>query len=401
MVVPFYEHDISHLEIERVVEVLKSGWVSTGPEVARFNRDLRSFLHSPKIIFTSSAWSGLFLTLKSWGIAKGDEIITTPYTFSATANAIVQNEARVVFADVGADYLIDPAEIARKITTKTKAIITMDYGGYPCNYAKIHKIVGEQKQKFIANNPQQEKLGRIAIIGDGAHSFGTMPKRENENLLPDIYVYSFHAVKNITTVDGGAISLLNQEISENHSFSDHLHSLVLHGMTSNAYERLGKKNMFYDISSAGYKVNLNDINAAIGRMQLKRIDHFFQQKTELLHYYNEMFQNDANYLSRNNLSNDDYEIFPHLYTLELTGEEFDHLDKKKDFLLAVRDRGVALNMHYLPLPLTSLYKKMGFAMSDYPQAHFLAKRHFSLPFYSKLGLERAAFVGETLRQFFK
>ncbi len=396
MIIPFYKHDISALEIKRVVQVLKSNWINTGPEVEKFREELKDFLKSPEVVLVSSAWAGLFLTLKAWGIKTGDEVITTPYTFSATANAIVQNGAKVVFADVNENYLIEPEEIAKKITSKTKAIVTMDYGGYPCDYSKIHQIVEQKKNKFHSSNDIQARLGRLLILADGAHSFGTLPKKKQKKLLPDISAYSFHTVKNLTTIDGGAITFFNNKLAKRKSFLNTLKALSLHGMNFDAFERKKKKSIFYDISEAGFKTNLTDVAAAIGRMQLKRMSEFYTKKKKLLNYYNKFFSHHTSFKNKNNLVNDNYHIFPHLYTLEGLTKDFNSLTSKKNFITTMSKKGIGFNMHYLPLPLTSFYSKLGFHLKDYPQTARLAKCHISLPFYTKLSLKKAGIVAKAL-----
>ncbi len=399
----FYEHDFSNLEIARVVEVLKGSWVNSGPEALTFKEEITQFLSvgkiRPEVILTSSAWASLFLSLKAWGIGKGDEVITTPYTFSATANVILQHGAKVVFADVGNDYLINPEEIAKKITPRTKAIITMDYGGQPADYKKIHSLVKLKREVFRANNPHQEELGRVLILGDGAHSFGSYPIREDYDLLPDIYAYSFHTVKNLTTIDGGAISIINPILAKNIALLENIKSLILHGMSSNAYTRL-KQNKFYDIVSAGYKANLTDVQAAIGRMQLKRMPEFLKKKNKILDFYNQNFSLMDSLESKNYSVSKDYKIFPHLYTLEIKDKSFSSFNKKLAFIEAIKEKKVILNVHYIPLPLTQFYKKLGYAITDYPVTKKLAGSHFSIPFYTKLKPFQLRKIVKVLKDYF-
>jgi dTDP-4-amino-4,6-dideoxygalactose transaminase len=390
-IIPFHKHNFGKEEINAVSQVLKNKWITGGPVNIKFEKKLQNFLQSNQVLTVASATSALFLCLQSLGLKPDDEVITSPYSFIATTNVILQNGAKIVFADIADNYLLNPEKILPLINQKTKAILCVDYGGYPCDYKTIHQVLKETKKKFKpTTNLIQKTLGRPLILADSAHSFGSLPKNLQEKNQADIHCYSFHAVKNITCAEGGAISIVNQKL-KNTNLEKNLKQARLHGLTTTAYERK-KNNPFYDMTIMGYKCNLTEIQAALGIVQLSKLTKFKQKKLAIQKQYDECFINQSNLKIKKKF---DYEnswtIHPHLYTLEyekLTPKNHTVFDQniilKKKFFKKAKILGVDLNFHYKPIPTMKFYQKQSYNMYNLTNTKKIYPKHFSLPFYTQL-----------------
>lgn len=387
--IEFHRHNFNQDEIKAVTQVLKGKWITGGPFSLELEEKLKDFLASKQVLTVNSATSALFLVLKVFGIGKGDEVITSPYSFVATANTILETGAKVVFADIGENYLIDPNKIQPLINARTKAILTVDYGGYPCDYEKIHHLL--DGTSFKPNNHFQEKLQRPLILADSAHSIGSLPLKPSLKNQADIHCYSFHAVKNITCGDGGAISIVNPKLTG--EFSTRLRQARLHGINNDVYNRKKNNQSFYDMENFGYKFNLPDIQSAIALAQLKKINLFKKKKLSIFEQYQKGLNVEGIYIRKNLPYENKWDIHPHLYTIEVKRlltknkqhKSFKEIIKNKLlFFSNARKNGVELNFHYKPIPLMSYYQKLGYNLKKLPLTEEIYPTHISLPFYTQL-----------------
>lgn len=393
MKIPFSPPDITEREIQAVVEVLRSGWITTGPKTALFEEKIASYCQTEKAICLNSATAGLELVLRLFEIGEGDEVITTPYTFAATANVILHCGAKPIFADINQnDFNISLSEIEKKINPKTKAIIPVDFAGLPCDYDGILTLVKEKQSLFVPKkNTLQENLGRILVLADAAHSFGSLYKKRKSGSLADFTVFSFHAVKNLTTAEGGAITFSSFGDVSADSLYKKLKLLSLHGQSKTAIEKIKPGNWHYTIDLAGYKYNMTDIAAAIGLVQLERFDPEITPKRKKV----------ADFYSQN-ISEKDF-ILPilndqtrqtnyHLYPLRV------RIAEKRDSLIQkLAEAEIAANVHFIPLPMHPLYKNLGYRIEDYPNTLFCFEREISLPIHSFLEEEKLAYIVEKLQ----
>ena len=397
-IIPFSPPDITQREIDEVVDTLKSGWITTGPKTKLFEKKIADYCNAEKSVCLSSATAGLELILRMFDIGKGDEVITTPYTYSATANIILHTGAKPVFVDIGENcFNIDYNQITKKITKKTKAIITVDYGGFPCDFDEIKEIIN-QNNKFKANaNIFQKETNRILLIDDAAHSFGSSYKnmRIGNGNIADFTVFSFHAVKNLTTAEGGAITFNRINNITSDEIYKQLMLLSLHGQSKDALAKTIAGSWKYDIELAGFKYNMTDIQASIGIAQLERYDNEIIPKREkLFNIYLEQFKNNDKliippFFDENKKTN--YHLFP----IRIKGIDE---TKRDDIIKRMAEKKISLNVHFIPLPLLSLYKNLGYDIKDYPNAYNMYKNLITLPLYSKLSEEDAIYVAEELKK---
>ncbi len=396
--IPFSPPDITQKEIDAVCDTLKSGWITTGPKTKLFESKIASYSGAKRAICLSSATAGLELILRMFDIGEGDEVITTPFTYCATANVIIHTGATPVFVDIGKDsFNIDYSAIERKITEKTKAIITVDYGGFPCDYEEIKTVLKSEGKFTPKKNTLQEKIERPLLIDDAAHSLGSSYKglKIGSKDIADFTVFSFHAVKNLTTAEGGAVvfddinDLSSEEIYRNMSL------LSLHGQTKDALAKTVAGSWRYDIEIAGFKYNMTDIQASIGLAQLERFDDEILSKRERLFqiYINE-FKNEADFIIPNFFDENKRNNF-HLFPLRI--KNFN--ESQRDLLIKkMAEKKIALNVHFIPLPMLSLYKNLGYDIKDFPNAFDTYQNLVTLPIYSKLSEEDALYVARELKK---
>ncbi|HMA99811.1 MAG TPA: DegT/DnrJ/EryC1/StrS family aminotransferase [Spirochaetota bacterium] len=386
--IPFYKHDISRTETRAVKRVLNSGWINTGPETQKFENDLKEFTGSDHVIALNSATAGLFLSLKIFGVKPGDEVITTPVTYAATANVIFHTGARPVFADIGTDWNIDYKKVAPLITERTKAVISVDLGGVPCDYDELYEVLHSQKKLFKPSGDLQQKLGRPLLLADCAHSFGALYKKRSVARAADIAVFSFHVVKNITTADGGALCFDDAKISEGDNLENELRVLALHGQTKSAFRKMKSNNWRYDITAPGYKFNMTDIAAALGRVQLKRNRAFYKKRRAITDVYDNAFK-DSTGVTRRSYDKTARQSAFHLYILQLEESSA----AKRDRLLArMAARGISCNVHFIPLPHFSFYKNAGYNLQNYPLATQYYHSALSLPMYYRLAASDQQYI---------
>ena len=382
--IPFSPPRIDQKIIDEVVAALKSGWITTGPRTKQFEKEISEYCSCAATLAVNSATAGLELMLRWFGVKDGDEVIVPVYTYCATANVVIHCGAKPVFVDVSPDdFNISLCAIENAITEKTKVIMPVDLGGFPVDIDEINELVQNPKiQKlFTANNEIQKKLGRILVVLDAAHSFGAIYKGKKVGNSTDVTVFSFHAVKNLTTAEGGAICLNLPAHFDNDRIYKYLCMYSLHGQNKDALLKLKKGNWRYDILEAGYKANMTDILSAIGLVELRRYDsdtlkkrkYIFERYTQSLEKYS--WAQIPKYHKADKTSS------YHVYLLRIKGISEQQRDK---IIQKIFNMDVSVNVHFQPLPLMSFYKKMGYNILDYPVAYDNYSREISLPVFYDL-----------------
>lgn len=384
--IPFSPPRMDQRIIDEVVDTLKSGWITTGPKTKKFEKLLTAYGGHQSTLCVSSASAGLELMLRWFGVKEGDEVIVPAYTYSATANVVVHCGATPVFVDINDDFNISAEAIKKAITPRTKVIMPVDIAGYPCDYDAINEIVKnyEFKKLFQAETTEQKKLGRILVLSDAAHSIGGIYKDKKVGNLTDITVYSFHAVKNLTTAEGGAICLNLPEPFDNEDIYKYLNIKSLHGQNKDALAKTQIGNWKYDIVEAGYKCNMTDIQAAMGLVEIQRYDedmiikrkHIFDLYKSLLSQYD--------WAQLPEYENDEKKSSYHVFLLRIKNIS----ESERDTIISeIFKAEVAVNVHFVPLPLMSYYKNLGYKIDDYPHAYQNFSREISLPVYYDLSDE--------------
>ncbi|MDD2634430.1 MAG: DegT/DnrJ/EryC1/StrS aminotransferase family protein [Bacteroidales bacterium] len=387
MMIPFSPPRIDDKIIAEVVDTLKSGWITTGPKTKLFEKKLAEYTGAKACLCLNSATAGLELILRWFGVGKGDEVIIPAYTYCATANVVIHCGATPVMLDVEKDsFNIDPQKLKLAITTKTKVIIPVDIAGLPCNYDEIYNIINAPaiKQFFNPENDIQAQLGRILIMADAAHSLGAKYKNNNSGTLADISVFSFHAVKNLTTAEGGAVALNLPKEFDNNELYKFLCVLGLHGQNKDALAKTNG-NWRYDVITAGYKVNMTDIQASMGLVELARYnDDTLVKRRYIFDIYSNAFNHDERYSLPLYETTDSISSY-HVYLLRIK----DITESQRDEIITrINEKGVSVNVHFQPLPLLTFYKSLGYDIKDYPQAFDNYKCEISLPVFYDLTNEQ-------------
>lgn len=382
--IPFSPPKITKEVIDAVKEVLQSGWITTGPKTKEFEKRLTSYTGCKATLCLNSATAGLEIVLRWYGVTKGDEVIVPAYTYAATANVVEHCGAKPVFVDTNEnDFNISISSIEKVITSKTKVIIPVDFGGFPCNYPEINKLVKRTdiRKKFSPATSVQKKFNRILVLSDAAHSIGAKLNGERTGSLTDISVFSFHAVKNLTTAEGGAVCLNLPTSLHNEAVYKTLCTKTLHGQTKDALAKTQVGGWRYDIIEAGYKCNMTDISAAMGLVELKDYDNdTLRRRKEICNIYTaglskfewaeipllKDFQRESSY---------------HIYPLRIKNIN----EKQRDEIIKnIFKQEVSVNVHFIPVPLMSHYKKQGYKIKDYPVAYDNYSREISLPVFYDL-----------------
>ena len=393
--IPFSPPYISDDAINEVVKVLKSGWITTGPVTKLFEQKLTEYCGNKKTLCLNSATAGLELILRWFGVGVGDEVLLPAYTYCATANVVIHCGAVPVMVDSAEDdFNISASEIQKKITAKTKVIIPVDLFGIPCNYDEINTLVCEPeiKKMFSPANEVQQTLGRILVMADAAHSVGAMYKGKRTGNLTDISVFSFHAVKNLTTAEGGAIELNLPDAFDCEEIYKKLNVLGLHGQSKDALSKTVNKGWRYDVNDAGYKVNMTDILAAIGLSQLKEYEKIMLRRKEIYSLYHDLLQSYSwGKLPLHKTEN--FESSYHVYNLQISGITEAQRDTIIDLMIA---KEVFVNVHFQPLPILSFYKNRGYNILDFPNAFKHYSCEISLPVFYTMSNEQVKEVVETL-----
>ena len=396
MKVLFSPPDIGENEIEEVVDALRSGWITTGPKTKQFEKDIAAYCNTSKAVCLNSATAGLELTLRIMGIGEGDEVITTAYTYTATCSCICHVGATPVLVDTLPDSIeMDPEKVREAITDKTKAIICVDLAGVVySHYDEIFDIVEDKKELFKPSCDRQEKLGRIMVMADSAHAFGAVHKGKKAGEIADFSVYSFHAVKNLTTAEGGAVTwsenVLKAGIDEEEMYHEYM-LMSLHGQSKDALAKTQIGAWEYDIVAPLYKCNMTDVVAAIGLSQLRRYDGMLVRRKEMVLKYNEALK-DKNvqvleHYGENHCSSG------HLYILRLLGKTREEVN---EIIIKLGEKDIATNVHYKPLPMHTAYKKMGFDIKDFPNSYKMFENEITLPLHTCLTDDMQDYVIEEL-----
>lgn len=394
MHIAFSPPDITDEEIAEVVDTLKSGWITTGPKTKAFEKQIAEYCHTSKAVCLNSATACAEMALRVLGIGPGDEVITTAYTYTASASVVCHVGAKLVLVDVRPDsYEMDYDLLEQAITERTKAIIPVDLGGVICDYKKIFDIVERKRALFHADNEMQSKIGRIAVVADGAHAFGAMRNGKHCGEIADFTSFSFHAVKNLTTAEGGALVWRDIEGVDNDAIYKQLMLLSLHGQSKDALAKTQLGAWEYDIVAPYYKCNMTDIMASIGIAQLKRYPDLLKRRKEIIEKYNEGLADlDVRVLKH---YGDDFSSSGHLYLVRLNGKTREKCNK---IIIKMAEAGVATNVHYKPLPLLTAYKDLGFDIKDYPNAYAMYENEITLPLHTKLSDEEVEYVIDTFRK---
>ncbi|ALT68866.1 DegT/DnrJ/EryC1/StrS aminotransferase family protein [Methanobrevibacter millerae] len=396
MNIPFSPPDISDSEIDEVIDTLKSGWITTGPKTKKFENDITSYCDSAKTVCLSSATTSLEMTLRILGIGKGDEVIVPAYTYTASCSVICHVGATPVIVDSQKDNVeMDYDLMADAISEKTKAIIPVDIAGILCDYDKIFEVVENKKELFNPNSDLQKIFNRIIVIADCAHGFGAEKNNKKAGTFADFTCFSFHAVKNLTTAEGGAVTWINHEGIDNDELYKKYQIYSLHGQTKDALAKT-TGSWEYDILIPGYKCNMTDIQASIGLVQLNRYDGLLKRRHEIIAKYDAAFSEypfiTQFHKTENSISSG------HLYLLRI--EDID-MEKRNEIISKMGERGVSTNVHYKPLPLLTAYKELGFDIADYPNAYNLFLNEISLPLYSTLSDEAVDYIIDNLLEVVK
>ena len=388
--IPFSPPRIDDKICDEVVAVLKSGWITTGPRTKEFEKKINAYCGSKATLCLNSATAGLELMLRWFDVKEGDEVILPAYTYSATANVVMHCGATPVFVDVNKDdFNINVTEIDKAITQRTKVIMPVDFAGLPCDCQQIKDLAVKHREKFIASNEVQRALGRILVLSDSAHSFGASYRNKKCGSITDISVFSFHAVKNLTTAEGGAVTLNLPAPFDNEEIYKALCVKSLHGQDKDALAKTKKGNWKYDIVEAGYKCNMTDIMAAIGLVELERYDSdTLPKRKHIVQRYTEFFKNDLR-IQLPVMENKDKTGSFHLYPLRVQGINEEQRDR---IVQEIFNADVSVNVHFIPVPMMSYYKKLGYDIKNYPVTYDNFSREISLPVYYDLTDEQLAQV---------
>ena len=396
-IIPFSPPDISKLEIAEVVDALKSGWITTGPRTKQLEKNIAQWVGTEKCVCLNSQTACAEMALRVMGIGAGDEVITCAYTYTASASVIAHVGAKIVLIDTQKDSLeMDYEALEAAITENTKAIIPVDLAGIPCDYDRIFHIVERKKHLFKPNNEIQSALGRVAVMADTAHAFGAKRNGKMIGAVADFSSFSFHAVKNLTTAEGGALTWNTIPGISNEDIYKKLQLLSLHGQSKDALAKTKLGAWEYDIVGTYYKCNMTDIAAAIGLKQFDRYPDMLKRRKELIEKYDAVLKPIgvevlAHYTTQ-------WESSGHLYLTRIPGIT---AQQRNEIIIKMAERGIACNVHYKPLPMHTAYKELGFDIKDYPNAYAHYENEITLPLHTCLTDEDVAYVAREYAEIVK
>ena len=394
MNISFSPPDISELEINEVVDAMKSGWITTGPRTKEFERQIAAFCESNMAVCQNSATACLESILRILGIGPGDEVITSAYTYTATASPVCHVGAKLVLVDTKPDsYEMDYEQLEKAINEHTKVVIPVDIGGVPCDYNEIYRIVEDKRHLFKPANALQEAIGHLIVVDDAAHAFGASWHGKKIGSVSDFTSFSFHAVKNFTTAEGGALTWKPINGIDDNWLYQQFQLNSLHGQSKDALSRAQLGSWEYDILTPAYKSNMTDLTAAIGLVQMKRYPAMLKRRKELIERYNQELSG-LNLQLREHF-NSEHISSAHLYQVRLLGYEESN---RNDVIVKMAERGIACNVHFKPLPMMTAYKKLGFDISNYPNAYNQFKNEITLPLYSKLTDEQIEYIIKNFKE---
>lgn len=388
MKISFSPPDITEKEIEQVAEALRSGWITTGPKTKQLEKEVAQFCGVNRAVCLGSQTACAEMTLRLLGISEGDEVITCAYTYTATASVVCHVGAKLVLVDTQKDSLeMDYDQLANAITEKTKVIIPIDLGGVPCDYDKIFSIVESKKHLFHPTNKIQEAIGRVIVMTDAAHAFGASWKGRPVGSIADFSNFSFHAVKNFTTAEGGAVTWRDIDGMDNEEIYHQYQLLSLHGQSKDALAKTQLGAWEYDIVGPWYKCNMTDVIAGIGLAQMERYKGLLARRKEIIRRYDAAFKSVG--IEVLNHYTDEHQSSGHLYITRIPGIT---LEQRHEIIVKMAEAGVACNVHYKPLPMMTGYKKLGFDIKDYPNAYKRFENEITLPLHTKLTDEEVEYV---------
>lgn len=388
MKIAFSPSDISDIEINEVIDTLKSGWITTGPKTKLFENQIAKYVHTSKVVCLSSATAAMELTLRLLGVGVGDEVITSSYTYTASASVIHHVGAKIVLVDTAENsYQMDYDQLEKAITNKTKVIIPVDIAGVMCDYDKIIEIANRKRTLFYPNNDLQKAFDRIIILADAAHSFGATYKGRQSGEVADFTSFSFHAVKNLTTSEGGAVTWRDIPGIDNDEIYKQFMLLSLHGQSKDALAKTKLGSWEYDIVYPAYKCNMTDIMAALGLGQLQRYPEMLARRKQIVEMYNKELENcNVDVLKH---YGDDFSSSRHLYLMRLVGKDVVY---RNEIIVKMAEKGIVANVHYKPLPMHTAYKNLGFVIKDYPNAYEMYKNEITLPLHTLLTDEQVDYI---------
>lgn len=393
MRIEFSPPDITQLEIDEVVDTLKSGWITTGPKTKKLEQELSDFTNTDKTVCLNSATAAMELTLRLLGVGEGDEVITSAYTYSASASVIHHVGAKIVLVDTNKeDKFMDLKALEDAITEKTKVIIPVDLAGKPCKYDEIFEIVERKKSLFRPNNKLQEKIGRVVVMADAAHSLGAEYKGKPSGSIADFTCFSFHAVKNFTVAEGGSVTWNRALGLDDDEIYREFQLLSLHGQSKDALSKMKLGAWEYDIVAPNYKCNLTDIASGIGLAQLKRYPSLLKRRFEIVERYNRGFEGTR--VKPFVHFEEDKKSCCHLYIVNIEGASE---EERNEIIVKMAEKGIATNVHYKPLPMHTAYKNLGFDIKDYPNAYNNYKSQITLPLHTLLTNEQVDYIIENLK----
>lgn len=388
MKIPFSPPDITEAEANEVRDALLSGWITTGPRTKELERQIAAFCETSKAVCLNSATACLEMALRVLGIGPGDEVITSAYTYTASASVVCHIGAKLVLVDTHKDsFEMDYNKLADAINEKTKAVIPVDLAGIPCDYDRIFDIANSKKALFSPKTDIQKAIGRVAIVADAAHAFGARWHGKMVGSIADFTSFSFHAVKNFTTAEGGALTWRDIEGIDNDHIYKELQLLSLHGQSKDALAKTQLGAWEYDIISPAYKCNMTDIMAAIGLVQMKRYPTLLERRKQIIGMYNDAFE-ECNVQVLNHYT-DEHTSSGHLYLVRLLGKDSEY---RNNVITEMARREIACNVHYKPLPMMTAYKALGFDIKDYPNAYAQFCNEITLPLHTKLTDEMVEFI---------
>ena len=386
--IPFSPPDIGEAEIGEICEVLRSGWITTGPRTKQLERNLAEYCHANRVVCLNSATAAEELNFRVLGIGAGDEVIVPAYTYTASASAAIHVGATVRFVDSQEDSPeMDYDQLEAAITEKTKAIVPVDLGGVVCDYDRIFEIVEKKKHLFQAKGKIQEAIGRVVVVADSAHALGASWHGKMTGQLADFTSFSFHAVKNLTTGEGGAATWKPIPGIDDEEIYQKYQLYSLHGQSKDALAKTTIGSWEYDIIGPWYKCNMTDIMAGIGLKQLERYPGLLEKRREIIQKYDEMCK--ALGLKTLVHYGEDFASSGHLYLVRVPGIT---TEQRNDIIVKMAERGISCNVHYKPLPMMSAYKAYGWDIKDFPNAYTYYSNEITLPLHTKLTEEDVAYV---------
>lgn len=398
--IPFSPPDMSEMEIAEIAEALRSGWITTGPKTKEFERQIAEYCHTDKVVCLNSATACMESILRALGVGPGDEVITSAYTYTATASVTCHVGATVVMVDTKpGSFEMDYAKMAEAITERTKVVIPVDLAGVVCDYDSIFAAVESKKHLFRPANEIQKAFGRIVVLADAAHAFGAKRNGKMCGEIADFTSFSFHAVKNLTTAEGGALTWVSHNGIDNEALYKQFQLLSLHGQNKDALAKTQLGAWEYDIIAPFYKCNMTDVMASIGLAQIMRYTGMLERRKEIITCYNEALKDlDVQVLNHYPKGEDKTASSGHLFICRILGKT---LEERNEVIIKMAERGIACNVHYKPLPMMTAYKALGFDIADYPNAYEMYHNEITLPLHTRMTDEDVNYVIENFVELIK